>query len=166
MENRHLVRRSLPFCLMIFVVIFSSCGSIEPLSISKVESVNIENYSSGELSLKLSVKVKNPNNLKFKIKDNHLDLVLNGKEIGTAKVKETIIIQKHSDDSHVFFVDATLSKMAFAGIPGLLGIISGKPVELKIKGNVKIKTLGLSKKYPIEIIEKIDLKQLGKNFLN
>ena len=155
------------FCLGLFLLFgFSSCLSIKPLEMGKVESVNIEDFKSGELSLKVNVKVNNPNYLNFKIKDNHLDLLINNRELGVARVKEAIIIKKHTDDSYEFLVDVTLSKMPLIGLVGLIGVLKDKPVELKIKGDIRVKTLGISKKYPVEIIEKIDLKQLGKNFLN
>ncbi len=156
------------FLPLLFVSFFflSSCLNIAPLSIGKIESVNIQNFENQSLTLKISLRVVNPNNLKFKIKDNNLDLFLNGKEIGTATVKEVVIINGKSEDVHNFILDASFSKVALAGIIGVSSLFNSKPLELKIKGEVKVKTLVFSKKYPIEITEKIDLKEIGKNFLN
>jgi LEA14-like dessication related protein len=155
------------FYLGLFVLVgLSSCHLIKPLEMSKVDSVKIEDFKSGELTLKLIVKVKNPNCLNFKIKDNHLDLSINNLDVGIAKVKEAIVIRKYSDDSHEFLVGVTPSKMTLIGVVGLIGILRDKPVELKVKGEIQVKTLGISRKYPVEIKEKIDLKELGKNFLN
>ncbi len=144
----------------------SSCLNIKPLSVGKIESVKIQSYDSKALTLKISVQVKNSNNLKFKIKDNRLDLFLNGKEIGKANVKETVIIKKYSEDSHDFILEASLSKVALASIIGVSSLFNSKPVEFGIKGEVKVKTIGFSRKYPVDISEKIDLKELGKNFFN
>ena len=144
----------------------SSCLNIKPLSIGKIESVKIQNYDAEALILKIRVKVINSNNLKFKIKDNRLGLFLNGKEIGNAKVTETVIIKKYSDETHDFIIEASLSNVSLIGIIGVSSLISPKPVEFGIKGEVKVKTLGFTRKYPIDISEKIDLRELGKNFFN
>lgn len=141
------------FALLIFVY---SCSSIEPLTVEKIESVKVENFSSGALLLKVEMKVKNPNRLKIKVTENNLNLTLNGSEVGTAHIKDQIVIRKKSEETHTFFIEAKFSKLALGAIPSLLNMIQTKSVEIKIKGEVKIKSLCFSKKHPIEIVEKIN----------
>ena len=148
----------------IILLVLSSCVSIEPLALSKVESVQLENFQSGELTLKLKAKIKNPNGFKFKFKDERLDLFINGREIGQASVREPIVIKRHSDDVHEFFLTATLPKLTFAGILGLVGAFRDKAVDCQIKGDIRLRTLIFNKKYPVDIKERIDFNLLGKGF--
>lgn len=146
--------RNLSFLVLLWFAL--SCSSIEPLSVTTIESVKIENFSSGVLALKVEMKVKNPNNVKIKVKENNLNLSLNGSEIGTARIKDQIVIRRKSEETHTFVVEAKFSKLALGAIPSLLNMIQTKAVEIKLKGDVKISSFGFSKTHPIEIVEKVN----------
>jgi LEA14-like dessication related protein len=152
--------------IMILFVGLCSCNSIEPLSLTQVENVQVEDFQSGELTLKFKIKIKNPNFLKFRIKQEHLDLYLNGRELGQAMVKDVIVVRRKSEDFHEFYVKVTPVKMTVAGILGLVGLFKDKPLEISIKGDIRVSSFLYTRRYPVEIKENIDLKELGKSFLN
>jgi LEA14-like dessication related protein len=148
---------------LLFVVasalLLSSCGSIQPLTVSKVENVKLNNLSKNSLTLEVTMAVKNPNNYRFKMVDNHLDLYLNNSEIGGVKIKERIVIPRKSEQSYTFLLNAEFSRLAIGAIPSLLNMFQTRQVELKLVGDVKVRTMGISKRFPLEITEKVSLSR-------
>jgi LEA14-like dessication related protein len=148
---------------LLFVIasalLLSSCGSIQPLTVSKVENVKLNNLSKNSLTLEVTMAVKNPNNYRFKMVDNHLDLYLNNSEIGGVKIKERIVIPRKSEQSYTFLLNAEFSRLAIGAIPSLLNMLQTRQVELKLVGDVKVRTMGISKRFPLEITEKVSLSR-------
>ncbi|HET6243180.1 MAG: LEA type 2 family protein [Bacteroidetes bacterium] len=141
--------------ILLAVVSFSACSSIEPLSVSKVENIKLQNFSKNSLALEVTFIIKNPNRYKFKITDNNFNVFLNNAELGTAKIKKKLIIPKKSEDSYTFIIETQFSKLAMGSIPSLLNMFRTKQVEFKLIGEVKVKTLGVGKRFPVEIVEKV-----------
>ncbi len=142
---------------LIAIICFSSCGSIQPLSVSKVENVKLRSFTKNSASLEVTFVIKNPNRYRFKITDNNFTVFLNKAEMGTAKVKKRIVIPKKSEDSYTFIIDTQFSRLAMSSIPSLLNMFANKQVELKLIGDVKVKTLGVGKRFPLEIVEKVSI---------
>ncbi len=148
---------SLYILVLFAAVCFCSCSSIEPLTVSKVEKVKLKDFSKNSATLEVTFIIKNPNRYKFKITDNNFNVFLNNAELGSAKIKKKIIIPKKSEDSYTFLIESNFSRLAMASIPSLLNMFRTKQVELKLIGDVKVKTLGVGKRFPIEIIEKVEI---------
>ncbi|MDQ3191205.1 MAG: LEA type 2 family protein [Bacteroidota bacterium] len=148
---------SLYILVLFAVVCFTSCSSIEPLTVSKVEKVKLKDFSKNSATLEVTFIIKNPNRYKFKITDNNFNVFLNNAELGSAKIKKKIIIPKKSEDSYTFLIESNFSRLAMASIPSLLNMFRTKQVELKLVGDVKVKTMGIGKRFPLEIIEKVEI---------
>ena len=146
-----------PFYILFLLIItvISSCSSIEPLTVSKVKNVKLKNFSKNSVSLEVTFIVKNPNWQKFTITDNHFNVFLNSSELGTAKIKEKIIIPGKSENDYTFLIDTHFTTLALSSIPSLINIFKTKQVEFKLTGNVKVKTMGFGKRFPVEIIETV-----------
>lgn len=152
------MKKAISYLLVLFTVIsISSCSSIEPLSVTKVENIKLKEFSKNSASLEVTFVIKNPNRYKFKITDNNFDVFLNNSELGTAKIKKRIVIPKRSEDSYTFIIDTHFSKLAMGSIPSLLNMFRTKQVEFKLVGDVKVKTMGVGKRFPIEIVEKVGI---------
>lgn len=143
------------FTLFVIFITFSSCKPIQPLTVSKVESVKLNGFSRSAASVLVTMKVKNPNNLRFKIKDKNLILSLNKSEVGNATIKDKIVIKRKSEESYTFEIEADFSKLAITALPSLISIAKSRNAEIHLKGDVRVKTLGIGKTYPIDIVERV-----------
>ncbi|MBA3899493.1 MAG: LEA type 2 family protein [Bacteroidetes bacterium] len=141
----------LPFVIVAITLI--SCGPIRPLTVSKIENVKIKEFSSSAASIEVTMVVKNPNNYRFKMVDNHFDLYLNKADMGRVNIKEKIIIPRKSEQPYTFVIETQFSKLAMGSIPSLINMFTSKQVELKLAGNVKVRAMFISKRFPIEITE-------------
>jgi LEA14-like dessication related protein len=148
--------------LVLLLMLFSSCGSIEPLSVTKIEDVKLHSFNKGSAALEVTMRVKNPNSYRFKLVDNNLEIFMNKSELGSAKIKEKIVIPKKSEESYTFLIETQFSRLAVAGIPMLISMVQTKQVELKLVGNVKVRSWGISKRFPVEIVEKVNLSKASK----
>ena len=150
-----------PFYILFLLIITvtSSCSSIEPLTVSKVKNVKLLNFSKNSVSLEASFVVKNTNRHKFKITDNNFNVFLNNAELGTAKIKEKIIIPAKSEDTYTFLIETHFSRLTVSSIPSLLNMFRTKQVEFKLLGDVKVKTMGVGKRFPIEIVETVSISK-------
>jgi LEA14-like dessication related protein len=150
------------FLFVIAAITFASCGSIQPLSISKVENVKLKNFSSSAASIEVTMVVSNPNPYRFKMVDNHLDLFLNKTEMGRVNIKEKIIIPRKSERAYTFVVETQFSNLAMGSIPSLVNMFLSKQLELKLVGDVKVRSMFISKRFPIEIIERVPFSKAAR----
>jgi LEA14-like dessication related protein len=146
-----------------FMTTLASCGSIEPLTVSKIEDVKLHSFNKNSAALEITMRVKNPNRYRFKLVDNNLEIFLNKSELGSAKIKQKIIIPRKSEESYTFLIETQFSRLAIAGIPMLINMVQTKQVEIKLVGDVKVRSMGISKKFPVEIIEKVNLSKASKD---
>jgi LEA14-like dessication related protein len=157
-------KKIIPFFVAAFLALsLASCGSIEPLTVSSVDNFKIKSFNKQSATIEITMKVKNPNRYRFKVLDNNLHLTLNNNELGTAKIKDRVVIPKRSENSYTFEIETNYSRMALASIPSLVNIAKTKNVELKLTGDVKVRSMGISKKFPIDIVERIDLSKAVGN---
>jgi LEA14-like dessication related protein len=147
------------FLILLISVSLFSCGSIKPLDVKKIENVKLNNFSKNSASFDITLKVENPNGYRFKLVDNNLDLVINQIELGQAKIKNRVVIPRKSEQSYTFTVEANFSRLAIASIPSLINMLKSKEVEMKLKGDVRVRTMGIGKTIPIEIVEKVNLSK-------
>ncbi|MCH7535969.1 MAG: LEA type 2 family protein [Bacteroidetes bacterium] len=125
-----------------------ACNNIEAPEIVSIESIKIKKMGPSGGSFDVRVKIKNANNLKFTIVKCEMDVLSGNKKIGTARVNNKIVIKKNSEDPHLFKIDAK-----FNGLSGALSALltlGGRSKVFTFKGEVKVRTLGISKKFPIE----------------
>jgi LEA14-like dessication related protein len=145
----------LPVLFSAFLLV--SCESISPLSVSKFEDVNVKSINTSGVALEVTMVVKNPNAYRFKMVDNQLNLFVNKTEMGTVSIKDKIVVPRKSEKSYTFLVETQFSNLALGSIPSLINIFMSKQVELKLVGDVKVRSMMISKRFPIEIIEKVPL---------
>ncbi|NQY67119.1 MAG: hypothetical protein HRT72_05265 [Flavobacteriales bacterium] len=99
-------------------------------------------------SVDLQVKIRNENRLKFTIVDSKINVLAGNSNIGTAKIMNNVVIKKKSEDVHLFKVEIKID-----GISGVLAAImsfGGGKKDYNFVGDIKVRSMGISKKVPIE----------------
>lgn len=103
------------------------------------------------------MQIKNPNKYDISIVDSDLTLFLKGKKLGTANIKEKIKLKKKSNEIHRFVIQSNLKDIASGVLPIIMGLMTKDSIELEVKGDIKAKAKGISKKVPIDFKEKVKL---------
>ena len=76
----------LKYFSIIFICSFLiSCVDIQPLDIGNIDDVKVKSLTDKGVELTMGVTIKNPNNMKFKVKAYDLDVYIDGKKMGKAK---------------------------------------------------------------------------------
>lgn len=75
------------FFIVFTAVLFSSCGSFDEVTISKIDEATFEYIENGTVKMSLGFVVDNPNS-KFTLKNASLNLLLGNKNLGTLTIKD------------------------------------------------------------------------------
>ena len=73
-----------------------------------MQNFGIEDRSAGNITVRIDLKVNNPNNYNIKIKKSSLDVFVNGAEVGKTKMKNNIVLKKNHQDVYPLYL--TLSE--------------------------------------------------------
>lgn len=138
------------------LVFFVACIKIQPLELVDIQSVKMLGVSAQSISMAVGVKVKNPNKMKFVIKDHDIQVFVNDIDFGKAVYEENIIIPKLSEQVYHFKVNLDLSQALLGALSLTQAITSGKPVKVKLKGTMKVAAKGITKK--VDVDEEKELK--------
>lgn len=146
------------YVLLIFVlVLLSSCNGFKELSVSDIQSLNIEKIDSKGASFKVGVTIKNPNSFKIKVTGGELNVKLGKRDIGKAKLQNKIVIPANSEKTHEFEISTDLSTLGLAAIPMIAELIHSKKTSVTIDGYVKGRAFFISKKIDIKRTDTIDI---------
>ena len=103
------------------------------------------------------MQIKNPNKYDISIIDSDLDLYLKGNKMGEAKLQEKITLPKKSNKIHRFTIKSSLQDVASGILPLMMAVLASNSVDLQVKGDIKARAKGLSKKFPVDFKEKVKL---------
>jgi LEA14-like dessication related protein len=152
--------RFFKFLALCALVIFAgSCSPLKPLSISNIQSVKLVNMQEGIVTIEAQVSIQNPNDYGFSVGASDMDLMLNNAFVGKAKMKDKIRINRKSDKTYTFQVEANMAQLLMNGLMNM-GAMKGKS-KIRIKGDLKVSKFGLiHRKIPVDLEKAIDLGQL------
>ena len=77
------------------IVFLTSCFDYEDVEFKGVQNIGLEGRSGGNITVRIDMKVNNPNNYNIKIKKSSLDVFVNGSKVGKTKMKNSIILTIH-----------------------------------------------------------------------
>jgi len=138
------------------IVFLTSCFDYEDVDFRGVQNVGIEDRSGGNITVRIDMKVNNPNNYNIKIKKSALDVFVNGSKIGKTKMKKSIVLKKNTEDVYPLYLTLNEKDLRGSAIASIGSILSGS-MKIRIKGDIKAKVYGIGKKFPIDIEEPVNL---------
>lgn len=141
-----------------FLIIFlTSCFDYEEVQFKGMQGFNIEERTEDNITVRLDIKVDNPNTYNIKIKKSNLDLYLNKKYLGKAKIKKSVTLKKKQIDTYPVYIKTSGKDLMKSAMGNIGSLLSGK-VNLGVKGDLKASVYGISKKFPVEMEEDVSLK--------
>ena len=117
---------------LLAVILLVSCGNPQELQFQDVKDIRIKKISANTKA-EVDIQFYNPNKFGMKMKDGDIDLYLNEKLIGNAKMEDTYDVP--GQDSFVLTVDMDIDiKKA---LPSALDILLNNRMAVELKGHVK-----------------------------
>lgn len=143
--------------LLVFfsVLMLQACVSYSDVEFLGMQGYKINKFTGEELELELMAKLKNPNNYRIKVVDTDMNIFINGAESGKAVLGNKVILKRQSEETHKILIKAQLKNAFSSGLTGLLSMFTGQPMKVGIKGDIKARAMGISKKVPMEFEQNI-----------
>ena len=149
------------FCFCLILIMSSglfSCTYRE-VEIVKFENASIKKISSKGLEAEVILKVKNPNNYNITIANSDLDIVINDKPLGKAKIAGKITFPKKSEAVHRILIESDFEKLGGGVMSMLASVMLSQSVNLGVKGDITARALFFRKKIKVDIKENVALMQ-------
>ena len=148
----------LKYCAILLIILsLSSCLEYKDVEVIKVTEIGIKEISAKGVDVEVAMQVKNPNKYNISIVDSDLNLFLKGNKMGTASIKEKVILKKKSNAIYRFTLQSSFKDIAAGGLPVLMGLMTQSSMEVQILGDIKAQAKGFSKRVPIDFTEKVKL---------
>jgi len=132
-----------------------SCSIIDPPTLVQVIDTKVEKFSTKEIAVEVTLKIKNPNNFNIKVTKSNLDIFLNDALLGTALNNNKICLKKESTENHKILLSMSNSQLSKNALSMIMGATLGGKMDIRVKGYIKGKAMMISKKVPIEFSHKM-----------
>lgn len=144
----------LPVCL--FMLLLNSCD-VKPVEIVSIDGVKINKINEQGVEIDITVTLKNPNNMRFTVTGADLVGDLNGISLGDIKLENKVRIPRNSEKSHTFRVSSSVANILAGGISSVISAFTKGAPTVKIKGDLKVRSWLMTRRFPIEFTKKIPL---------
>jgi LEA14-like dessication related protein len=143
--------------VLLFALSLSSCLEYKEVEMVKVIDVEVNEISAQGVAIDVAMQIKNPNKYTIKIVDSDLNLFLKGNKMGTATLKDNVILKKKSNAVYRFTLQSNFKDLGLGSLPALLSLMTQSSMEVQVVGTIKAQAKGISKRVPIDFTEKVEL---------
>jgi LEA14-like dessication related protein len=143
--------------ILLFVFSLSSCLEYKEVEVIKIVEIGVKEISVKGVDVEVAMQVKNPNNYNISIVDSDLNLLIKGKKMGSATIKEKVTLKKKSTAVYRFTLQSSFKDLSLSSLPVLMSIMGQNSMEVQIVGDIKAQAKGISKRVPIDFTEKVKL---------
>lgn len=140
--------------LVLMAVVFS-CLPKDDVIFKGVKNISIE-PAGGEPVLKAEALFYNPNNEKMKLKEIHVDVLINNKPAAQVRQKLKVLIPAKSDFSVPVAAQLSLKELGF--LDTIVNLLGGKKYNVKYAGFVRVAVHGITIKVPFTYQEELRLR--------
>ena len=141
------------------IVFLTSCFDYEDVEFKGVQNIGLEGRSGGNITVRIDMKVNNPNNSNIKIKKSSLDVFVNSSKVGKTKMKNDVVLKKNHQDVYPLYLTFSEKELKSSALASIGSLLTGR-MKVRIKGNIKAKVYGIGKKFPIDVEEPVNLSSL------
>ncbi|MBD0401278.1 LEA type 2 family protein [Flammeovirga sp. EKP202] len=147
------------FITSLLLLSLTSCGPEAPefVTLKNMEMFSLED---GNFVVKAEAVLYNPNSVSITIDEIHVDVLVNGNNIGSVNQNLTSEAKKQSEFSLPLEVQFPPKALFSNLLGGILNMATGEDFEVRYTGYVKTKALGVSFKVPFDQKETLGLNIL------
>ena len=126
------------------------------ITVSSIEKSKILKLDKTGIEIEITVHIKNPNSMGFKIYKAEFDVSVNGMAVGKGGINKKMRIKAKSDDAHTFTVSSDFSKLSFADLPKLMALSKAKSANIGLNGFIKVGKIFYKKTFDVDKTEKVN----------
>lgn len=141
--------------LMIVVIVFS-CVPKEQVVFKGVKNIALREGTGTDPELTADAYFYNPNNVKMKLKEINVDVLVNGKP--SAQVRQNIKLAIPAKGDFQVPLVARLSLKELGLLDTIFNLLGGKKYEVEYAGFIRVAVHGVTIKVPVKYKEEIKLK--------
>ncbi len=146
-----------PFTVAAFLLIATfSCVPKEEVVFKGVKNISIETDQQNEPILQAEALFYNPNNVKMKLKEIYVDVLVNGKP--SAQVRQNLKLSIPAQAEFSVPVSAQLSLKELGLLDTIVNLLGGKKYNIQYAGYVRIAVHGVTIKVPFTYQEELRLR--------
>jgi LEA14-like dessication related protein len=146
------------FWMLLFISISSCHQKFKPLEYRKLSDFKFEVFSFKKIVFKTNLQMYNPNAIGIDVLNSDMDIYINDRLLGKSKQGESIRINRISEFSIPLEVEVETGKINLSFLKGMWESMQKGKVKVQIKGNCKLRKLGIPFTYPIDYSDDVDLK--------
>ena len=143
--------------ILLLVLMLSSCIEYKEVEMINVVGFGVNDITSTGVNFQVSMQIKNPNSYKIGVVGSDLSLYIKDEKVGRVVLKDKVILPKNSNETHQFIFETDYKNLTTDPVAILGMVMGGNQLEVRIKGHIKAKAKGLSKKFPIDFKENVKL---------
>jgi LEA14-like dessication related protein len=152
------MKKIISFLFLVTLTFFvTSCKELQPVEIVGIESAKIITMDARGIEVELMMKLKNPNSMGFTVTGGDLDVQLGKINMGKAHLKGKVKVPANSEKSHTFRIVSSASDLLSGGLSSLLSIATKGNADVIVKGFIKVRAFGISKKFPVDEKSKVPM---------
>lgn len=125
--------RTYSYLVLLTIALLASCAQPKPLIYKDVERVSFKKADFTSVTLKVELKLYNPNKYALMLKDPTLEIYINDRHVGYASVDDKVAIPARD----TFYVPALLRIDLLNAIPNAIQVIRNKEITLRVDGSLK-----------------------------
>lgn len=141
--------------LLLCLSFLLSCAGFDEVDMTGIKNVSIKNATAKTVVLDITVGINNPNNRNFKITRAKLDVEIDGKPVGIAKLMKKVKIHKNSHQDYHILLECQTESTVLLGFNALASLISSKSMSVNAKGKVKACSGIYFKTFDVDIREQL-----------
>jgi LEA14-like dessication related protein len=146
--------------LLILTVTGASCNLYKEVEVVEVLDVKMGEWTEDAVYADVYLQLKNPNWYKVKLTESHVQLYLDGKEIGIVELGEKLEIPKQSVTTQTMHIKADYDAMENV-MGNVLSLLFKTKFVVEGKGYVKGRAFFVARKVPVEFKQDLTREDLG-----
>ena len=141
----------------ILTITLTSCFKYEEVKMVRVVDMGVKNITSKGVDFHVDMQINNPNNYNISIVGSDLDLFVKEKKSGKVNLKNKVTLPKKSNEVHHFVFESDYKNITADPLTILSTVLGNSRLDVQVKGTIKAKAKGISKKFPVDFKEKVAL---------
>ncbi len=148
--------RKISFLLILSGLLFITACTDYYLTVGDAKEVRFKYFNDGKLGLEIDLPIRNDGNMNFKVKEVDLDIKLNSFPAGKVVNVEKVTIRKKTEQVYTFPVEVEIKGLSNSARI-LISVIGRKKLVVDIEGYIKVKSLMVSRKIPVQLKEQVNI---------
>jgi LEA14-like dessication related protein len=156
--QKNIKMRKLHFSVFILLCLLAgSCTMFQEVKFTRVENINITNFTKEDVEAEISARIINPNFYSFTIHESDVEAIIGGINVGKINLTDKVHIKGDSEELYTFKIHSKLKNLDLIDYMRIAAIAMSKNVKVELKGYLKAGKGFFKKEIPVNIVQEIPI---------